>query len=260
MASTSDSITVTDTRTNLVPNPSFEVNLDGWTTYTTSGSVTHSRVTTQFLFGSACYQIVASAPSDAGLQKEVTLSAGTYAFSAYCKTGADVTDAHIVIRKNTDFIPLVNGHITNENQDWQRVSGVFTLTESTSCDILLGLGSYGSASEGTAWFDGVLLENLNHVSSYFDGSTGAWTGTPHNSTSTLTTVNLEMQTDYSRNANFTYYLGQNLFLILGSPQFPKWGVSTRPTNPRRHEYGYNQELRQLELWNGDYWVKFEITP
>lgn len=183
-------------RTNLIPNPSFEVNItDNWDTYGT-GTLTRTRDTVEQFWGAASFKIDAGGlASDGGLSYNLTLAAGTYAFAGYVKTGADVTNAHCIIRENTGFTTLVENHVTTANQNWQRLGGTFTLGGSQSCDVIIGLGSYGSTSIGIAFFDGLYLVQESVLTNYFDGSfldtdlrTYDWTGTAHNSTSTETEI------------------------------------------------------------------------
>lgn len=183
-------------RTNYVTNPSFEVDIAGWTVY--GGGVlntdyTAARDATVAKFGSASIKVAALAAAiDDGVIYNYTLPAGNYYVSGYIKTGAAVVNSNFVLRK-ADFTVLVEQHITTASQDWTRVSGSFSLGTTTSIQILFGLGSYGSVSGGTAWLDGVMIEDRGTLGTYFDGSTVlaghtfAWTGTSNASTSTDTT-------------------------------------------------------------------------
>lgn len=180
-------------RTNLVNNPSFEVNItDFWSGFTTTGSPITSRSTAFSNNGVASFKIDANGVNaDAGLSHTYTGipdggGTGTFALSGYIKTVGITGDAKIVIRENTGFAALISLTVSAATQDWTRVSGTATLTAGTNFDIIVGLGAYGAPGQGVAYFDGILLERIEAVEQYFDGDTqsAAWTGTAHNSTST----------------------------------------------------------------------------
>lgn len=186
-------------RINLIPNPSFENNItDNWSEYTSSGAITSERVTDESAIGSASYKISAVTPSDAGLSHNIVLKPGKYYFAGYVKTGAGVENAHLIIRENTGFNTLVSYNVT-ANEDWQRLSGTFTLTSEQSCDVLIGLGSYGAASDGEAWFDGLYLVKEESLGDYFDGSMNGsqWKGAAHNSPSLQSTLTDVTATGFS---------------------------------------------------------------
>jgi hypothetical protein len=178
------------TRTNLITNPSFEQDFNGWDGYTTSGSNTDTIDTAVAYDRSASYHISAAVASDAGRTMPFpSLAAGTYWFSARVKTGPTVGNACVVVRGRNDFAARVQANLS-ANQDWTLVSGSFTAEGGVDYDIIVGLGSYGSASAGDAWFDAVLLEKTSDTGgAFFDGCTSRggyvylWTGTPNSSTS-----------------------------------------------------------------------------
>jgi len=191
------------TVTSYVVNPSFENNItDGCGTF--GSGVTNSRVTSEFKFGSASYQATAASPSDGGLIiSNISLPAGTYYASAWVKTGANVTNACTVLRTGSQ---VFQSNITSANQDWQRVSGSFSLGSTTNVEWVVGLGAYGSTSQGTAWWDGFMI-TATSLYDYFAGDstsdatyTYAWSSTAHNSTSTRT---LKVKIHYSASTNIT---------------------------------------------------------
>lgn len=145
---------------NLVQDYSIEAGnwYDYWPEYETSGSSTDSQDSVEFHQGSKSFKIVCAGLSDAGRYQNQALTAGTYQFSGWVKTGSGVTNAHMLIH-DSGFGVLAGGHVTSADQDWAKISGSFTLGGSDTCTIRIGLGSFGATSLGTAYFDEIYLEN-----------------------------------------------------------------------------------------------------
>lgn len=210
--------------TNLIENPSFETNYtDYWSTFTTSGSPTFSRDTSFAQFGSASFKIdTNSVNADCGLNRNMTLAAGTYYLSGYIKTVGITGDAKLVLRNTNNFNADINLTVSVATQDWTRVSGSFVVSGSTNFDLILGLGSYGTVSQGVVYFDGIqLTKDTGGHPSYFDGATAtdssydySWTGTAHNSTSERTILPPPIY--YSASANVTAS-GENTTAQLTAP-------------------------------------------
>lgn len=193
--SVNETPTAYDFRTNMMPNPSFEVNYtDGWNQFATTGTPVRTWDNTVSFFGGASYKHDANGvTTDSGLDWNFTLTPGAYRLSGYIKTQNITGDAKLVLRNRTNFngdISLTVGN-TPTSQDWQRVSGTFTVTATDSFDVVIGLGPYGAPGQGIAWFDGIILEKTSVDEAYFDGNIrGAWTGATNNSASTLSLVSI----------------------------------------------------------------------
>jgi hypothetical protein len=197
LISVNETPTAYDFRTNLVSNPSFEVNYtDSWNQFATSGTPVRTWDNTVSFVGGASYKHDANGTNtDSGLDWNFTLTPGTYRLSGYIKTQNITGDAKLVLRNRTNFNADINLTVGNTptSQDWQRVSGIYTVTATDSFDVVLGLGPYGAPSQGIAWFDGIILEQTTADEAYFDGNTGgSWTGATNNSTSTLGLVTLQI--------------------------------------------------------------------
>ena len=207
-------------RTNLVTNPSFESGIGGgWVSYSSGGTSTKAQDATTSYDRAASAHVAAASAADGGLQFPLgVLAAGTYAFQVRVKTGANVTNACAVTRRNSDSAVVAGGHVTAANQDWALLSGTFTADGVLSFDIVLGLGSYGAASQGDVWFDACQIEQAASVGTYFDGAStraGAvdvWTGVADASTSTDTAASggsvaqyLEALTGFSAESEVQVY-------------------------------------------------------
>lgn len=187
--------------TNLFLNPSVEVNLTGYGSF--SGSETITRVTTQQRRGSYAIQVVTSASTNRGL---VANNGGT----GFLLT-AGVTYTVSVDVWGTGGVPYLlylSGPLSSQpgtlrfigRGRWERQVLTFTPTQTGAHNI--NLLKENSASTAPWWVDGWQLEQLPYATTYFDGdtvgyeydyldlTTGAekpkpyqWLGTPHASTS-----------------------------------------------------------------------------
>lgn len=185
------------TRHNYVANPSFEVALlNGWSAYGTYDTI--ERSTSQFNNGIASFRINNATTKDGGIiSAGVTLPAGTYTISCYMKLSAAVDNAHLVAREvGGDSFPGAITQAYPGNTNWNRYSYSFTIATSKNVEILIGMGSYGAASDGEAYFDGLMLEDAATVGTYFDGDTTdagghfySWAGDENESTSLDLTFN-----------------------------------------------------------------------
>jgi len=207
----------TATRTNLVPNPSFEVDATGWsasaTDFTTAGATVGTTATS--VFGAAAAVVTTSDLSASqGFHTVLTgLTANTaFIVSAYVErsSGAPV---FMVTRDTTNAVTGTVATATTVG-DWDRISSVITTGASTADvavvfgadenpqrftldDATLGqLGSASLAGQVSSQFivDAVLCETGSSVLPYFDGGAAdgsilsastSWNGTANNSTSTL---------------------------------------------------------------------------
>jgi beta-glucanase (GH16 family)/endo-1,4-beta-D-glucanase Y len=185
------------TRTNYIGNPSFEVDLAGWTEYNPSASVSSWRDTSEAApgAGSAALRINNNIAADYGRKKIESLEPGTYTASAHLHVLPGTTNVCFVVRRRSDLLVLVEQHLTSPNNGMQRLSGVFSLAVTTEVEILLGVGSYGAASAGSVRCDGILIESGATLGPYFDGATTSdatwtysWWGTAQESRSTATTT------------------------------------------------------------------------
>lgn len=201
-------------RSNLVNNPSFEVNTVGWEAL---ANTSIARYTSDFFVGSA--------GTEASLKVESTAAAGSigfvttsirrisatqglpYTVTAFVKvpTGQPAVGMKIGFRfysATGTLISEIVSFVTNQIKaadNWVRISNVaITAPNGTST---LGVVIYSStnfASGQNYLVDGVMVEQSSILRDYFDGSTSkdqtTWVGVAHDSVSTLDT-----NTSYSVN-------------------------------------------------------------
>lgn len=156
---------------NIILNQSFETgSLDTfWAGYTSSGVRIDGYDLTNFTQGVQGLKVQASGGvMDGGRQQTATenpklalLTKGTWLFSGWVMTGASVTNAHLLIRENTGFAVVAGGHVTTANTAWTFFSGYFLSDGVRNYDVIMGLGSYGAASDGVAYFDDISLEMIH---------------------------------------------------------------------------------------------------
>lgn len=201
-----DSTVDTLTRTNLVPNPSFETNNTSWST--AQSAITRS--TAFALYGSGSLTTTMSSTTDSNAFSmpagTVTINqTGTYTVSAYVyvPTGSTIAGRTITISFEGGGMTSSGGTsqpATLVAGQWVRCSYTarnFTSISGTSPAIVFRLSGTLSTAVGQAiYLDGCLLEYSSTLNTYFDGGldpyaygttpTLAWTGTANNSTSTRT--------------------------------------------------------------------------
>jgi hypothetical protein len=182
-------------RTNVAPNPSFESAV--WSVITNGQPGSSSSVSATQAF--------------AGTSSAKLVNTGTNADDCYMDTqitgltvGADYTiSGYLYIESNTDnprsnrAILAYAAGITNVTTapigslatgSWLR----YSLTINTGAGSTLDIRLY--APPGTAYWDAILVEQGVTLNPYFDGNSSAsgyayaWTGTPHSSPSTETSL------------------------------------------------------------------------
>jgi hypothetical protein len=188
------------TRTNLVTNPSFEVDTTGWGTY----GVSLARVTSDSRFSSACSSATYTGAVAGGpfINPRVAVTAGTaYTFSVYVK---DVSTSK-TFRANVEWYnALSGGSVTGvtygtatsvTTTGWTRLSVTGTAPVGTTHAVPTLYATSTPPASSVVLLDAALLETGSTLQSYFDGSVSdnsirvvsrGWTGTANASTSTIT--------------------------------------------------------------------------
>ncbi len=209
-----DAVRVDPAATNLVVNPSFEVNItDGWAETDADASMTPTRSVTYAREGVASLKLVNADAGDDDYM-ETNVGAGDaetdYTITAWVKCTAftagatgdrgllayDADDAGGTIQADT---------ITAVTNGWVKQQVTITTT-ATPGAIIVRL--YGP--QGTVYWDAVNCTEGDYSTSHIDGSLGtgyAWDGAAHNSTSTrtVTQVNLDAHIGLiSENATVSY--------------------------------------------------------
>ena len=179
-------------RTNLIANPSFEVDTAGWTGG--AGGVI-SRVTSEFYTGTASLQVENSSASYAESELfPLVLGEGDYAVSAYVKLAAGNSPANYFLRylqyEDLGETSVGSGNVGTQSLtvsgEWVRLSGTFTKV-SIANYALIRVVTNSTTNTDVFFVDGVMAEKGSSAGTYFDGSDGGfWSGTAHNSISGAT--------------------------------------------------------------------------
>jgi hypothetical protein len=184
----------TVTRTNLMPNPNFEANLNGWSGYGPSEEGEASeiyRVTTSPQAGSWCMQVTApynslywtsfSSPSVLTYGQTYTASvwvraaSGTISFDSFFRAGGGDAERSVQVTVGTT---------------WQKVT--YSNVTASGSEAFFRFYTY----DGSYFIDSVIIElSSTYTGDYFDGNTAdtasidyAWTGTPNASSSTASAI------------------------------------------------------------------------
>ena len=194
--------TSTTTRVNLVPNPSFGVDLTGW-----SSANSVERITSEpyHLYGSAALvAYTGPAVSDTNMAYTTTVTTtttGNHVISAWLFTGAgndlNGKTVGITVEGGTATVtPGASTAATLTADTWVRVSLVVNVTGNGT--VLFVLRISVAPSTVVAYtplvIDGVMMESGSALLPFFDGHVAvgitptaqSWSGTPENSSSSIT--------------------------------------------------------------------------
>jgi len=182
-----------DARVNHVTNPSFEVDLSGWTKVTdnpTPGNVTLTRDTTYSKYGT--YSALISGVSDGnsyarGAETTVSgLTIGvTYVASAWVYRSAFGESGEITLSIGGSTVSTAG-----ESLAWVNLRTVFTATGTSHALTITGLKGGTSFLSPSFAIDSTLVTESPFVGDYFDGSQPgcSWQGAPHASKSNYITA------------------------------------------------------------------------
>ena len=173
--------------TNLIVNPSFEVNItDGITQFQDGSGGAWVREANTGAFGGFVLKITAGTALVGIRYANVTLNPAesiTASVTGWCN---EFAKAGIRIYDVTSSAVLASAY-NQKKTAWERMTCTYTNTGAVAMTVRLELINVGNDSARATYFDGAQLEKLAYPTGYCDGTLGtgyAWTGTAHNSTST----------------------------------------------------------------------------
>lgn len=153
---------------NLMLNASFETGSpgntnipSGWTAYNSGGAPDYKGISTGWSYdGVQSFRMDASTVSDTGIKIQIPgLTVGQqYTLSAYVKTDADVDNLALVLDSSQDSAGGSSTQTTNIGASQEGRFSTTMTADSTAMNIFIGLGSFGSASDGEAFIDAVQFE------------------------------------------------------------------------------------------------------
>ena len=158
-------------RINLINNPNFESNTDGWAFDGATASVTSGGA----IPGSAHSLAIAATatPAKALSAGFAVRGASSYALSGYVKgPSTDSVVASINYYDSSDvYISSYTGpSVTLNATTWTRAEAISTSPANAAYATVDFL--YTTASGHTVYLDAVMLEQSDYINNYFDGSTG----------------------------------------------------------------------------------------
>jgi len=185
----------TDTRTNLITNPSFVEDLTGWTELIDGGitATTIRDTLSKYREGSLAVDLTASTNAGyAGRYLDIAASpddalsvSEQLRFEALSNATAGLmirwlNAALATISEESVFLSAINS-------DFELLSLENKIAPATTAwaRIYIWVRALGAGGTGTAYFDGILTEKASAIGAYFDGfeNDGFWQGTPNDSIS-----------------------------------------------------------------------------
>lgn len=188
--------------TNFSTNPGVEASTTGWTPRwfgAGGGAGTSTRTAAAAHGGASGYRkawTVAGGGQDIGVQQTVAVTAGTtYTFSAYVRSSLATGQKMFTAWKNSSGGAIggdIHGpEVAVASNTWQRLSQTLTAPAGAASAIIVwgpypASGSPSYTVGATIDFDDFMASEGSTLPNYADGTSTnwAWTGTPHESTST----------------------------------------------------------------------------
>jgi len=176
-------------RVNLVTNPSFKTDITGWSS---TGSSTIARITTDSFYGTSCLQITKAASINSGVvtaSRIAVTAASSYAVSAYVKvpdnqeTGTlridvkwytAVSGGTLISTSSTNAIEIPTG------SDFTRLEGVMVAPALAVAATISVIQPLAGTAGKKFLVDAILLENASYVGEYFDDVTQSYENTQVN--------------------------------------------------------------------------------
>lgn len=166
-------------RSNLIGNPSFEVDTSGWSTV----SSTVARSTAQAYSGAASALLTTQATANPGITTAARIpvtAAYDYTFSAYVK---DVNTSGLWRVAGIFYNALTGGSavgvqansaaVTPTTTGWSRIGTVMNVpTGATHVQLYIQMVAASPTAGLTAYIDGILFEQKSGFSTYYTGNVG----------------------------------------------------------------------------------------
>ena len=176
-------------RVNFVSNPSFKTNTTGWSS---TGSSTIARVTSDSVFGSSCLEVTKAASSNSGaaLASRIAVSENiSYAVSAYVKIPTGYEDGSIQIK--LEWFTAVSGGSSISSTtssladvvsgaDWTRLAKIATAPATAAGAMISVIQPTAGTANEKFLVDAVLFEQSSSVNLYIDEPTQAYETTTVN--------------------------------------------------------------------------------
>jgi len=172
--------------TNLLVNPSFEVNItDGWTQYQAGSGAAWAQDSAKYNQGAKSVKITAGTALSMLRSATITLAPGEPLSAQVMAYTDTLAMASLVIYDATNLVVLAETQNRKTNS-WERLTATYVNSGAGSMSVRVELRNNGIDSAQVVYFDAAQAEKLTWPSAYCDGSLGtgySWSGTANNSTS-----------------------------------------------------------------------------
>jgi hypothetical protein len=174
--------------TNLINNPSFEVNVtDSWTVSVSGTGGACTRDTTRSYAGAASARITASTGGNYVIRSNATTLAAGDSITVQCRMRrGSYVNAQLQMRDTTNGSTRVTASPTLIDT-WELLTCTWTNSTGSAADVEMRVSNTHGDGAGRIWVDACQMEAGAYMTPYADGSMftpATWTGTAHNSTST----------------------------------------------------------------------------
>jgi hypothetical protein len=175
-SSTRQSTNLVPARTNLMPNPSFELNSLGWTAARMTVALDS---TTKFVGEQALRGTVSATTAEQYFDHSTripvtvgrTYTASVYVFLPVANTGSTTIRAALFPHTGSAFLAGITGTpVVATNGQWTRISVTGTMPATTTSVMLRVAFPNIAALNDVMIIDGVLIEEGTTVGDYFDGN------------------------------------------------------------------------------------------
>ena len=205
-------VQLAEAATNLITNPSFEIDTVTWTTRATN---TLTRVTARAKYGDACLEITVGTPSDAllawngssvnyGSAVEHTASAWIWVPTAW-----DGGDIYLTSTNATGAVSTTKTEWTagaSPTEEWFYIESSITPDVGDLTGAVTVITSALPSSGKTLYVDAIQCESGSYASPYLDGSLGdghSWSGTAHASASSRTQAYAHYDLEMKPNTSYS---------------------------------------------------------
>jgi len=184
--------------TNLVVNPSFEVNItDGWTQLQSGSGAAWAQDAVKFNKGTKSLKMTAGTALSRLHTANLTLAPGE-TLTVQAMTWCNTLEMSTLAIWDSTGSAVLSSTTNRKTSAWEQLTASYTNTSGADKTVRVELRNNGTDSAQIVYFDGVQAEKKTWPTAYCDGSLGtgyAWTGTANNSTSTR--VDMPVWTDLS---------------------------------------------------------------
>ena len=195
-------IVVSEGTTNELVNPSFEVDLSGWTLSQGGTGGTLSRDATTSVVGSYSLKIMKGTSWTQAISDTIALADGeSVTISAWLKTDGS-GDVVIEVRDTTNTVTRAASSPVSSTE-WTYVYASWTNTTGTTVNVRMQISLSQATGASVAWADACQMERKSYPAAYCDGDLPGhtWSGAPHSSTSSRSGGGITYQADGNVNAD-----------------------------------------------------------